>query len=94
MTDLGFAPFDHYADAVWDTNRMNNIAQHFATAFMDLHLKGDSAKGDYLTLIPHAADGVVALDESAKPKPEHTYWKGFLPRTGVGLTFETKAKGE
>ncbi|MCB1342643.1 MAG: dienelactone hydrolase [Pseudooceanicola sp.] len=91
---LGFAPFDHYADAVWDTNRMNNIAQHFATAFMDLHLKGDSAKGDYLTLIPHAADGVVALDESAKPKPEHTYWKGFLPRTGVGLTFETKAKGE
>ncbi|GHF66023.1 alpha/beta hydrolase family protein [Seohaeicola zhoushanensis] len=92
--ELGFAPFDHYADAVWDTNRMNNIAQHFATAFMDLHLKGDSGKGGYLELIERAADGVVALDDSARPKPEHTYWKGFLPRTGVGLTFETRGQGE
>ena len=91
---LGFAPFDHYADAVWDTNRMNNIAQHFATAFMDLHLKGDAGMAPYLDVIERAADGVVALDDRAQPLPEHTYWKGFLPRTGVGLTFETKGKGE
>lgn len=37
---LGFHPFAHYADPVWDTLRMNNIAQHFATAFLDRHLKG------------------------------------------------------
>jgi predicted dienelactone hydrolase len=42
MSDvLGWAPFDHYADAVWDTLRMNNIAQHFAAAFMGLHLRGE-----------------------------------------------------
>ncbi len=34
------AAFGHYADPVWDTLRMNNIAQHFATRFLDCHLKG------------------------------------------------------
>ncbi len=42
MSDvLGWPPFDHYADAVWDTLRMNNIAQHFAAAFMGMHLRGE-----------------------------------------------------
>lgn len=37
---LDFVPFAHYADAVWDSVRMNNIAQHYLTAFLGLHLKG------------------------------------------------------
>ena len=37
---LDFVPFAHYGDAVWDNVRMNNIAQHFLTAFLGLHLKG------------------------------------------------------
>ena len=91
---LDFLPFEHYADAVWDTTRMNNIAQHFATAFMDLHLKGDSAKRPYFDLITNADEGVIALDEEAKPTEDHTYWTGFAPRTAAGLRFESKAKGE
>jgi len=91
---LDFVPFEHYADAVWDTNRMNNIAQHFATAFMDLHLKGAEDKAAYLELIPRAADGVVDTDDAGKEGPGHTYWKGFAPRTAQGLTFETLPKGE
>lgn len=86
---LDFIPFDHYADPVWDTLRMNNIAQHFATAFMDLHLKGDTDKAAFLDLVPDAADGVVALNEDGTEKPEHTYWRGFAPRTAAGLRFET-----
>ncbi|MEZ5791977.1 MAG: hypothetical protein R3D34_14755 [Nitratireductor sp.] len=39
---LDFVPFEHYADPVWDTVRMNNIAQHYATAFFSLHLKHES----------------------------------------------------
>lgn len=46
---LDFMPFDHYADAVWDSVRMNNILQHFVTAFLDLHLKDDPAMAVYLT---------------------------------------------
>ncbi|UWR21489.1 dienelactone hydrolase family protein [Sulfitobacter sp. S190] len=45
---LGRAPFDHYADPVWDTLRMNNIAQHFAVAFLGRHLSGDTAMDRYL----------------------------------------------
>ena len=41
------AAFSHYADAVWDTVRMNNILDHFATAYFDLHLKGDTEKKAY-----------------------------------------------
>jgi len=88
---LDFVPFDHYADPVWDSVRMNNISAHFLTAFLDLHVKGDAPMGDYLDLIPNAIDGVVALDDQGNPTPEHTYWQGFSPRTAVGLRFETLA---
>jgi len=40
-------PFTHYADAVWDTTRMNNILDHFATAYFDLYVKGESDKKTY-----------------------------------------------
>ena len=91
---LDFAPFEHYADAVWDTNRMNNIAQHFSTAFFDLHLKKQNSMADYLDLVPDSADGVVSLDDNGKPTEEHSYWKGFAPRTAMGLVFETRRAGE
>ncbi|MEL6677524.1 MAG: dienelactone hydrolase, partial [Pseudomonadota bacterium] len=29
VESLGFVPFEHYADPVWDSVRMNNILQHF-----------------------------------------------------------------
>jgi len=41
------AAFAHYADAVWDTVRMNNILDHFATAYFDLYLKGEAEKKSY-----------------------------------------------
>ena len=90
---LGFAPFDHYADPVWDTVRMNNISQHFITAFLDLHLKGDATMQPYLTLVPNAADGVWAVDDAGEPTAANTYWAGFQNRTAVGLRFETLAAG-
>jgi predicted dienelactone hydrolase len=40
-------PFTHYADAVWDNTRMNNILDHFATAYFDLYLKGEQDKLAY-----------------------------------------------
>ncbi len=94
VESLDFAPFEHYADAVWDTTRMNNITQHFATAFFDLHLKGDEDMTKYFELVQNAADGVVALDDAGEPTEDHTYWEGFAPRTAVGLAFETKRTGE
>lgn len=93
VENLDFPPFDHYADAVWDTTRMNNITQHFATAFFDLHLKGADTAA-YFDLVPNSDDGVVAVDDAGKPTADHSYWHGFAPRTAAGLRFESKAKGE
>lgn len=45
-------PFDHYADAVWDNARMNNILDHFATAFFELLLKGQPDRVTYLQTVP------------------------------------------
>ena len=80
--------YAHYADAVWDTVRMNNILHHFATAYFDLHLKGDAGKQAYLDVTPHGKDGVFALDRDGKPTGKHTYWKGFKRGTAVGLMLE------
>lgn len=91
---IAFTPFDHYADPVWDSVRMNNVLQHFATAFLDLHLKGEAASAAWLDLVPEAKAGVVALNEDGTEKPEHTYWKGFAPRTAIGLRLEFLAEGE
>jgi len=71
---------EHYTDAVWDNVRMNNIAQHFATAFLNKYLKADAAMDAYLDLVPNAADGKDA-----------SYWKGFAPNTAVGLRLEKLA---
>ena len=81
-------PFTHYADAVWDTVRMNNIFQHFATAYFGLHLKGETDKQSYLDLVPNGKDAVYAIDRDGKPAATHTYWKGFKRGTAVGLIFE------
>lgn len=91
---LDFMPFEHYADAVWDSLRMNNIAQHFATAFMDLHLKQDAGKAAYLDLVEQAADGIHALDDAGNPTADHSYWAGFAPGTAQGLTFESRKAGK
>jgi len=34
---------EHYTDPVWDNVRMNNIAQHFVTAFLAKHLRNDAS---------------------------------------------------
>ena len=91
---LGFAPFEHYADAVWDTTRMNNILQHFSTAFIARHVRGDRSMDAYLDLVPDSKDAVWAAEEDGTLKPEHNYWKGFQNRTAKGLKLEFKNEGE
>ncbi len=78
----------HYMDPVWGSVRSNNILVHFTTAFLDLHLKGDTDKRTYLNLVPHAADGVFAMDANGQLRATHTYWKGFPRGSGIGLILE------
>jgi predicted dienelactone hydrolase len=79
--------YAHYADAVWDTVRMNNVFHHFATAYFGVHLEGEADKQAYLDVVPNGQDGVYAMADG-KPAAAHTYWKGFKRGTAVGLMLE------
>ncbi len=83
--------FSHYADPVWDTTRMNNILQHFATAYCERYLKGDASKQAYFEVVPKGSEAVFAMDRDNRPQATHTYWKGFKRGTAVGLMLEHKA---
>ena len=90
----GTAAFNHYADPVWDTARMNNILHHFVTAHFDRFLKGDDAKAAYFDVVARGSDAVWAVDREGRPQPAHTYWKGFKRGTAVGLLLERRRAGE
>ena len=67
-----------YADATWDQRKMNNINQHFVTAFIDTHLKGkDTSK--YLD---------IPEDSNAQD------WPGFKPRSSTGMELLHAAAAE
>ena len=89
--NLDFIPAEHYIDAVWDNVRMNNIAEHFTTAYFGALLKGDASMTDYLTLVEDAQAGVIDRDAAGAPTAAHTYWKGFADRTAKGLSLEHRA---
>lgn len=92
--DLGFNLSDHYADAVWDSVRMNNISQHFVTAWLGKYLKADADMQAFMDLMPNSNDGVWAKEDDGTAKPEHTHWAGFQDRTAKGLRFEVLKAGE
>jgi hypothetical protein len=62
-----------YADSVWDMRRINNINQHFITAYLGVKLKN---KTDYLPYL------------NAEQLKTQDPWEGFLPRTSVGLQLD------
>lgn len=58
-----------YAEPSWDQRRINNINQHFVTAFLGIHLKQQDFK-KYLE-----------IQENSNEKD----WTGFKPRSSTGL---------
>lgn len=76
--------FTHFSEPVWDAARRNNIVQHFVTAFLGIHLKGEDY-GRYLDVTP----------EDANDSTEEAFWEGFGgPGAVLGLIMEHRAPGE
>ena len=87
-----FSTREYFAEPVWRTERINAINQHFITAFLDLHLKGDAAKSEFLDVpTTLGGDGTWPLKpmENVGGKPatekESGYWLGFQRRWALGL---------
>jgi predicted dienelactone hydrolase len=89
--ERGFNISEHYTDPVWDTVRMNNIAQHFVTAWLDERLKGDEAAGEFLDLVENSNDGVWSVADDGSENDDHSYWKGFAKGTAKGLRYEVRS---
>ncbi len=90
VASLPNVPAEHYIDAVWDNTRMNNIAQHFTTAFLGKYLKNDNTMDTYLTVVENARDGKWSAEANGTLKADHTYWAGFPNRTAAGLRLEQR----
>jgi len=100
-TNDDFATTEYMREPVWRSERINAINQHFITAFLDLHLKGDSDKASYLNpVMPDSNDSQweIAFGEqlngklAGKEQPSH--WRGFQKRWAVGMEMHRKTKGE
>jgi len=61
--------YNFYAETSWSEYRINNINQHFVTAFLGIHLKNQDY-GKFLDVNPNSNE---------------KNWTGFKPRTSTGL---------
>ncbi len=83
----------HYTDPVWDNVRMNNIMDHFVTAYFDHYLKQTEGRISYLDVVADGADAVYSV-RNGQTNDDHTYWKGFGTGSAIGLKLEHLHPGE
>jgi predicted dienelactone hydrolase len=83
----------HYTDPVWDSVRMNNIMDHYATAFFDYYLKGKTESIEYLATAPNG-EGDIPTSTEPQAAEANTAWKGFDDGTAQGLVLEYLAGAE
>ncbi|MFM9935006.1 MAG: alpha/beta hydrolase family protein [Novosphingobium sp.] len=82
--------FDWFEDRLWRKERVNAVALHFITAFLDLNLKGDASKAAYLAVPSEDSDGakwgsdVKGYDAISQGGANPT-WKGFIKDHQDGL---------
>jgi len=90
---LAFGAMQAFEEPVWAKDRITGINQHFITAFLDLILKKDDSKRDYLRVSPAhsndgkwvAAPGAPETFSTGKDATGNLYWKGFRKRWALGL---------
>ncbi len=88
--------FDWFADPVWRKDRINAIATHFITAFLDSHVKGDATRAAYLAVPSEKSDnpgwqgdapGYAAQSQGGS----NPTWKGFWRGHQDGLLLVHRA---
>jgi len=86
-----FADYERYSEPAWDERRINNINQHFVTAFLNQYLYNQDHSAYLNPAVEDANLGVTSVDNAGNPNDEHTYWAGFLPRTATGMTLRAES---
>lgn len=94
IADTNFDLTDWFNEPVWRRDRITGINQHFVSAFMDLHLKGQDTMADYMNVQPIKSNdgkwplklgGYVGNQYSNGDHNGEAYWKGFQRRYALGM---------
>lgn len=91
-----FSTHEYFAEPLWRTDRINAINQHFITAFLGVHLRGDPTMQAYLDVEPAVAgDGNWPLAQFQSvggqfaSESQPSFWRGFQRRWALGLEMRT-----
>ncbi len=97
---LDYGQTQFFDEPVWRKDRIDAINQHFTTAFLDLVLKGDTAKRRFLDLpVRDANEGKWKQPEGTRDTGQFStghdaegnpFWTGFQRRWALGLSMEAK----
>lgn len=80
LANAHFREYVHYQEPAWDNRRLNNINQHFVTAFLGVYLRGEQdLYAPYLDISPISSES--PRTDTAHPD----YWRGFLNWTAIGM---------
>lgn len=98
---VSFTAAEYLNEPVWRSDRLNAINQHFVTAFLDLHLKGEEHKAAYLA-VPSTdsndSSWKIAFGEQLNGKlagdGETDHWRGFQRRWALGMDLYLAKTGE
>ncbi len=101
---LPYPTLESFDEPAWRKDRITSINQHFITAFLDWHLKGDQGKAAYLHVSPERSnDGKWTVPAgqndngafSTGTGPDgNAFWKGFQRRSAVGLEMYCSPAGQ
>ena len=81
ITFTRWREYVHYQEPALDNSRTNNVNQHFLTAFLGLHLKGNAGLGSYLDVV----ESSDASNNYNNPGYPDGIWKGFKMWSAVGM---------
>ena len=87
-----------FEDPIWRQDRINAINLHFISAFLGLHLRGETARAAYLNVGVENSDDGVWNAPAGTPWGAYspggdgvTLWKGFQRRHARGMELRHRA---
>ncbi len=81
ISESNYAEWLHYQEPAWDNRKLNNINQHFVTAFLGLHLLGQpDIYEPFLNLLEPFSNESPRSDVD-----DPRYWKGFTAFGAIGM---------
>ena len=84
ISESNYAEWLHYQEPAWDNRKLNNVNQHFVSAFLGTHLKGEAAFFEpYLNLLEPNSNDSPRFDPS-----DPRYWTGFPAYSAIGMVLE------